>query len=727
MNSENKLKEHLGSSESSIIIGFSSITSARYGNYKCPIYSYDGLNWNYLKENETPNFTTINTYKEFYPPVNIVYDDINGNYYLTDSTRYHENDDDIYHDEEDRSPKYSKKLNIYKSTDCLNWSKIVAKYPDNIFLFEGDRVSSLTFYNKSLILCWRTSWLISNDYGENWKICDVLNDTIVSTPSISTFTPSYAPSTLLSTRFKPPSKFWEFRGSINRFINPKGLLVANNYIFFLNTMDNMVYRTDLKTFTKCNNIKKIESNYFWPLAVAYDSNLKRYILCGMYSEKPNGQNKLIYYSDDGINWTDSDFSFEINRNRDNNEYPILGDLVHAYGAWWTSDLAPRIGSNKKRWHNSMYSIDGIIWFESKEDSFDGGLQLLSINNTLVVNDFNSGYKNTIYNITPTPFVPSYTPSYTPSDSSPKLEELINYNVIKKQEENKINTHFLRFEKFTFFTFPIRQLAPTLTLAPSITDITIRNILNTLSNIRTPSPSLDQFSSITSNQAVSVTIPVPDNLVSTFSNEITYPVIADLLENNPDAPMLMATTTKNNKGIEEFDLTQMPENSVDPIVLILPSLEPGIPVTFTSKDDSFPPVTFLRGNGTNGETDELSIDNGSSWFKMGTDIKIGGKLFKLSGIGSPVIFTVTSTRSNPITIFDYIFMYSYFFAVLGAIFYSVSTFISVDASSIIVNKNASVVLNAYITVCGLLSLCVWFNINTNFIISQNLFNQNVIIT
>jgi hypothetical protein len=199
-------------------------------------------------------------------------------------------------------------------------------------------------------------------------------------------------------------------------------------------------------------------------------------------------------------------------------------------------------------------------------------------------------------------------------------------------------------------------------------------------------------------------------------------------------MLMATTTTNSNGHEVIDTTQIPNNPVDskgvkqPIILIIPSLEPGVTIVFDN-------VKILRGNGNNsttagsngGTSTELSIDNGSVWFKMGTAIKINNKLLELSGIGSPVIITITSTRIDPITIFDYLFMYSYFFAVIGAVFYSVSTFISIDASSVLMNKNVSVVFNAYIAVCGLLSLCIWFNINTNFIISQNLFNQNVIVT
>jgi hypothetical protein len=247
--------------------------------------------------------------------------------------------------------------------------------------------------------------------------------------------------------------------------------------------------------------------------------------------------------------------------------------------------------------------------------------------------------------------------------------------------------------------------------------------------------LNTISTTTKGQAISVVAPLPPNLVATFTNSITYPVIADLVKNDPSAPILMATTTKNSKGQEVVDSSQIPNNPVDPIsgkpkpiIFVVPSLEPGVTIVIDN-------VTILRGDGTNattagangGTSTELSVDNGSVWFKMGTAIKIGNKLLELSGIGSPVIFTITNRTDNkPVTVFDYLFMYSVFFATLGAIFFSISSFITVDASSILVNKNISVVLNTYIALCGFISLCVWFKLNVNNVISYNLFNQNVVV-
>ncbi len=62
--------------------------------------------------------------------------------------------------------------------------------------------------------------------------------------------------------------------------------------------------------------------------------------------------------------------------------------------------------------------------------------------------------------------------------------------------------------------------------------------------------------------------------------------------------------------------------------------------------------------------------------------------------------------------DMIFAYAYPVSFLGACFYGIASLISVDPSTIIANKNVSVLLNAFIGVCGVLSLFAWLNINDN---------------
>jgi hypothetical protein len=58
--------------------------------------------------------------------------------------------------------------------------------------------------------------------------------------------------------------------------------------------------------------------------------------------------------------------------------------------------------------------------------------------------------------------------------------------------------------------------------------------------------------------------------------------------------------------------------------------------------------------------------------------------------------------------DFIFQFAYPVAFLGALFYGVTSIVSVDPATIIANKNVSVALNLFIGVCGLLSVFNWFS-------------------
>jgi hypothetical protein len=286
------------------------------------------------------------------------------------------------------------------------------------------------------------------------------------------------------------------------------------------------------------------------------------------------------------------------------------------------------------------------------------------------------------------------------------------------------------------SYPLSQEpphAPALSHEQSVAQTNLINSIQRLifsSNFFSNNDFLNAFSDITKDQLVSTTVVLPDPLKNTFSNKTTYPLIADIIAKDPTIPMFMASTAKNASGIESVDITQIPDNSdpTKPVLLIIPSLELGKTVEIGG-------VTVLRGNGADGYTQgtnggtslELSVDGGN-WIHIGAPIIIGNKIFELTGIGSPVIFTITNrTNDKPVTIFDYLFMYSYFFATLGAIFFSISSFISIDAASILVNKNISILLNTYIAACGFISLCVWFNLSVSNIISYDLFNQNVVLT
>jgi len=62
--------------------------------------------------------------------------------------------------------------------------------------------------------------------------------------------------------------------------------------------------------------------------------------------------------------------------------------------------------------------------------------------------------------------------------------------------------------------------------------------------------------------------------------------------------------------------------------------------------------------------------------------------------------------------DYIFSYAYPVSFLGACFYGIASVVSVDPSTIIANKNLSVVLNVFIGLCGIISLFAWLNYGGN---------------
>jgi len=57
----------------------------------------------------------------------------------------------------------------------------------------------------------------------------------------------------------------------------------------------------------------------------------------------------------------------------------------------------------------------------------------------------------------------------------------------------------------------------------------------------------------------------------------------------------------------------------------------------------------------------------------------------------------------------IFRFAYPVAFIGAILFSIGTFISIDFLSIIFNKNMLVFLNVYIALCGYIAFCTFFRI------------------
>ena len=78
----------------------------------------------------------------------------------------------------------------------------------------------------------------------------------------------------------------------------------------------------------------------------------------------------------------------------------------------------------------------------------------------------------------------------------------------------------------------------------------------------------------------------------------------------------------------------------------------------------------------------------------------------------VTLTVLPSNSNqsPTFIADYIFQYSFLISFIGAAFFGISSIVSFDPTTIIANKNISVVLNVLIGLAGFIALCVWYNMN-----------------
>jgi hypothetical protein len=57
--------------------------------------------------------------------------------------------------------------------------------------------------------------------------------------------------------------------------------------------------------------------------------------------------------------------------------------------------------------------------------------------------------------------------------------------------------------------------------------------------------------------------------------------------------------------------------------------------------------------------------------------------------------------------DYILLYAYPTAFLGAMFFSIKSFMDVQPLSIFANNHVSIVLFSYIAVCGFVSLMYWY--------------------
>jgi hypothetical protein len=62
--------------------------------------------------------------------------------------------------------------------------------------------------------------------------------------------------------------------------------------------------------------------------------------------------------------------------------------------------------------------------------------------------------------------------------------------------------------------------------------------------------------------------------------------------------------------------------------------------------------------------------------------------------------------------DYIFSYAYPISFIGALFYSIASVVNIDPSTVVANKNVSVILNILVGTCGVISLFAFFRVSGN---------------
>ena len=72
------------------------------------------------------------------------------------------------------------------------------------------------------------------------------------------------------------------------------------------------------------------------------------------------------------------------------------------------------------------------------------------------------------------------------------------------------------------------------------------------------------------------------------------------------------------------------------------------------------------------------------------------------------------------------MYSFPISFIGAVFYGITSIVSIDPTSIIANKNISIVINIYISVCSIVALFIWFNLS-NPLLNAVAFNTKTVKT
>jgi hypothetical protein len=99
-------------------------------------------------------------------------------------------------------------------------------------------------------------------------------------------------------------------------------------------------------------------------------------------------------------------------------------------------------------------------------------------------------------------------------------------------------------------------------------------------------------------------------------------------------------------------------------------------------------------------------------------------FTITPISPAAGSAVVSVHSAPPSRYlDYIFQYTYPICFIGAILFSVNSFINVDVTSMFANKNISTAFNIYMGIYGYVAICYYYNFPI--LLLDNFFNSNTI--
>jgi hypothetical protein len=181
---------------------------------------------------------------------------------------------------------------------------------------------------------------------------------------------------------------------------------------------------------------------------------------------------------------------------------------------------------------------------------------------------------------------------------------------------------------SFYIDPESTAVPSLYIAPVPSPYippapsnVINNITNQIENIFSDPLNIDinKLNDICKNTNYSVIIKDIPDAVKMFIK--TYYKLTDT-----KLPITIGTTKLIN-GVEELNINEIVNNSI----LVVPSLTPGSKIKIEN-------ITIYRNN-----KNQISINN-RDWHSLNKEFTIGTKTFILSGIGSPVVFTVLPKKS-----------------------------------------------------------------------------------